>query len=285
MTAESRAQTTPRLATGQMLPDLRIVPAPAVYLHEDCDPGRVARLSTRLQEDGVLRNPPVVAPLPEGNYVVLDGANRTSALRALGASAIPVHIVNYEDPAIRVEFWHHLLLDVSDLPVRLRERGLSLQPGTAADAARGLQARTVACYLQTPHGGQMVTSAPSMRTLATILVQVVDAYKGSARIYRVLTTDFEVLSRQYGPVEAVVVFPTFSKQDIREMAYASTKLPTGVTRHVITGRALRLNVPLDVLTSPDAVEVKNQWLRALIHQKLLDNRIRYYPEASFLFDE
>lgn len=285
VSTERRAPTTPRLSTGQALPELRIVPASAVFLHEDCDPGRVRRLSSRLQEDGLLRNPPIAAALPEGNYVVLDGANRTSALRALGASAILLQVVDYDDPAVGLEVWHHMLPGPADIPDRLRGQGLPLRVGTVTDAAQWLAERAVACYLVTPTRVVAVPTAPSMRSLASALAQVVDAYKGSTRIYRVLTTDFETLSGQYGPVGAIVVFPTFSKREIRELAHAPTKLPAGVTRHVISGRALRVNVPLEVLTAPGPVDGKNQWLRERIHQQLLDDRIRYYPEASFLFDE
>lgn len=285
MSTERFAPTTPRLANGQALPDLQIVPASAVFLHEDCDAARVKRLTSRLQEDGFLRNPPIAAGLAEGHYVVLDGANRTSALRALGASALPLQVVDYDDPAIRLEVWYHLLPSPVDIPERLRDHGLPLRVGTRTDAAQWLVERAVACYLVTPTVVVAIPTVPSMRSLASTLAQVVDAYKGITRIYRVLTTDLEALSGHYGTVGAIVVFPTFSKGEIREMAHAPTKLPAGVTRHVISGRALRVNVPLEVLTAPGPVDGKNQWLRERIHQQLLDDRIRYYPEASFLFDE
>ncbi len=285
MSTERRAPTTPRLATGQALPDLRIVPVSAVFLHEDCDAARVKRLTSRLQEDGFLRNPPIAAGLPEGNYVVLDGANRTSALRVLGASAIPLQVVDYDDPAIRLEAWYHLVPSPVDIAERLRDYGLPLRAGTRTDAGQWLEERAVACYFVTPTAVVAIPTAPSMRSLASTLAQVVAAYKGITRIYRVLTTDLEALSGQYGTVGAIVVYPTFSKGEIREMAHAPTKLPAGVTRHVISGRALRVNVPLEVLTAPGPVDGKNQWLRERIHQQLLDDRIRYYPEASFLFDE
>jgi hypothetical protein len=89
----------------------------------------------------------------------------------------------------------------------------------------------------------------------------------------------------YGAVGELVVFPTFTKRDIVEVARAPVKLPTGITRHLIPGRALRLNVPLSVLTSPGDVAAKNRWLQEELHRKLLDHQIRYYPEATFLFDE
>ena len=53
------------MTTNPHLPDLRIVPANALLLHEECDPARVERLSGRLSADGILRNPPAGAPLDD----------------------------------------------------------------------------------------------------------------------------------------------------------------------------------------------------------------------------
>jgi hypothetical protein len=61
-------------------PDLRFFAARDVLLHEEEDPERVERLVDRLRDEGVLRNPPVVAELGDGRVVVLDGANRVTAL-------------------------------------------------------------------------------------------------------------------------------------------------------------------------------------------------------------
>jgi len=274
----------PRLASGQSLPDLRIVARGQVHVHEEADPVRVDRLIARLRADGVLRNPPIAASLPEGGYVVLDGANRTRALMALEAPVIPLQVVDYSDPGVRLDVWHHLLVRPLDLPARLRARGLPLRAGTLAEVAQWQTARTTACYVLTPSGATAVMLSPD-RLMARTLLDVVDAYKATNRIYRVTDTDLEVLAREYGPVGALVVFPTFSKQDILEIAHTPVKLPTGITRHLIPGRVLRLNLPLDVLTSPGDVEEKNRWLAAEIHRRLLEHRVRYYPESSFLFDE
>ncbi len=284
MNTDPRSRTSLRLATGQSLPDLRIVARSQVHLHEEADPARIDRLVVRLRADGVLRNPPLAAALPEGGYVVLDGANRTSALMALEAPVIPIQVVDYSDPSVRLEVWHHLLVRPIDLPALLRARGLSLREGTPADAARWLAERTIASYVLTSSGATAVPLSPD-RLMARTLLAVVDAYKATNRIYRVMDTDLDALAREYGTVGALVVFPTFSKQDILEIAHAPVKLPTGITRHLIPGRVLRLNLPLEVLASPGDVEQKNRWLAEEIHRRLLEHRVRYYPESSFLFDE
>ena len=273
-----------RLPEGQSLPDLRIVPRAQVHLHEDTDPARVQRLVTDLRADGILRNPPVAAPLAPDGFVVLDGANRTSALLALEAPMVLLQVVDYEDPAVRLDVWSHLLTQPVDLPALLRAKGLSLQDVDPTVASRRLSVRTAACYVLTSARAFEVSTSPH-RSLAATLSAVVEAYKPSNRIYRVMSTDLGALREEYGSVAALVVFPTFTKRDIVDIARAPVKLPTGITLHLIPGRALRVNIPLDVLISPGDIDQKNRWMAEEIHSRLLENRIRFYPESSFLFDE
>jgi hypothetical protein len=281
---DDRAADATLTLSGQALPDLRIVSRDAAQLHEDADPVRVERLAQRLRRDGVLRNPPVAAPLPGGGFVVLDGANRTSALARLGVPVLPLQVVDYDDPAVRLDVWRHLIVEPVDVGGWLRTRGLHPEAVSAGEAARRLEHREIAAYLLT--GGQaLAVPLDPDRRLAAILSEVVDAYKGRTRIYRVPTSDLETLAGAYGTIAAVVVFPTLTKQDIVEIADSSAKLPTGITRHLIPGRALRVNLPLEALGTPGDLDGKNRWLAGLVRQRLLDHSVRYYPEGSFLFDE
>ncbi|MDP3769301.1 MAG: hypothetical protein Q8S13_14910 [Dehalococcoidia bacterium] len=273
-----------KLPAGGALPDLRIVSARDVSLHEDADPVRVERLVSRLRQDGMLRNPPVAAALSHGRYVVLDGANRTSALAAIGAPVVALQVVDYADPAIRLEVWRHLIVEPMDPVAAVRAAGLSVERASRDAAARALDERKVACYIVTDHDAFVVALSQS-RPLAATLSLAVGAYKGAARIYRVPTEDFEALAREYGEVSAIIVFPRLSKEDILEIAASPAKLPTGITRHLIPGRALRLNLSLDALTAPGDVEQKNQALRDLMRRRLLEGAVRYYPEGAYLFDE
>lgn len=269
---------------GRVLPDLRIVPAAQVFLHEDADPVRVERLSVRLRQDGALRNPPIAAGLPGDAFVVLDGANRVSALTRLEAPVIPLQVVDYDDPAVRLDVWRHLIVERLDVPDALRAAGVALERSTRDAAGAALRGREIACYIVTGSGTFVVPLSPD-RLLATTLTEVVASYKGSARIYRVPTEDFDALVREYGDVSAVVVFPRLQKQDILTIANSAARLPTGITRHLIPGRALRVNVPLELLSGPGDATRKHERLRDLIRQRLLDNSVRYYPEGAFLFDE
>jgi len=264
-----------------------MAPVGDVLLHEDADLARVERLAVRLREDGVLRNPPVATALPDGGFVVLDGANRSSALAALGAFVIPVQVVSYAD--VRLDVWTHFLLDGGAVLSRVQALGIPLRAaGRGADVVPERTSRT--CYIA---AGDDVYEIDVAGRPASMLSGIVGAYKGTVRIYRVpgfgpgqgLREQSERLAQAYGAGGTLIVFPMLTKDDILAIARSGEKLPTGVTRHVIAGRALRVDVPLEVLTSEGPVATKDAWLAEYVQGKLLDNRVRYYPEATFLFDE
>lgn len=267
---------------GRVLPDLRIVQRPSVFLHEDADPVRVARLVARLRQDGVLRNPPVAAGVGE-RFVILDGANRATALAQMDVPVVPVQVVDYDDPAVRLDVWRHLVVEMSPAE-SLGRAGVPLERMAREDAVRALRDGRIACYVMTRSGTWAVPRSPE-RPLAAILSQVVAAYRGSVRIYRVPSDDFDALAREYGEGSAVVVFPRLEKADILTIAASGSKLPTGITRHLIPARALRVNIPLELLTGGGDPARLHERLQDLIRQRLLDGSVRYYPEGAVLFDE
>lgn len=270
---------------SSVLPVFRMASLGQVLLHEDAEDARVERLARRLRDDGVLRNPPAAVSTPDRGFVVLDGANRTSALATLGARVIPLQIVEYD--VVQLDVWSHYLLDGGALPSRLAERDIPIHRRTA-DGPPERSART--CLVAT---AQDVYEIAVGRGPAAALAAIVGTYKGTMRIYRVpgfssgtgLREEAARLAREYGTAGTLVVFPLLSKADILAIAAEDEKLPTGITRHVIAGRALRLDVPLEVLISDGPLSAKDAWLADFVRGKLLDNRVRYYPEATYLFDE
>ncbi|MDR7386372.1 MAG: hypothetical protein QN213_10835 [Armatimonadota bacterium] len=273
-------------ATGRVpLPDLRFFPTFRVLLHEEHDPGRVERLVRRLKEEAVLRNPPLVAALGDGRAVVLDGANRVTALEQLGAPHLLVQVVPYAEPSVVLDRWHHLLVTVPEgFPDRLGE-GLPVEATDPDDASRRLARGELVAYVRVGGIAQGVPRAPDLVEDADRLRRLVAAYRGRAVYHRVDSEDFEELTARYGGAQALVAFGRFRKEEILELARNSAKLPAGVTRHIVPGRALRVNLPLEVVLRRGSVEEKNAWLRAWIQQQLREGRVRSYLEPTILFDE
>lgn len=270
--------------------ELRIVPLDDVLLHEQIEKNRVGRLVKRLQEDQYLKNPPIVTA-SSGKYILLDGATRVTALRQIGCCDVVVQIVDSLSPAIVLETWNHMLLD---LPVDELFRSLNAVPGlliepTSAEAARSdLDRRESVGTLLLEDGQAFALRTRGENRLenqAQVLNQVVAAYEGRGEVYRVAQTDVEGLLAEHGRLSALVVFPRYRPEEIRRLALNGSKLPMGVTRHIIPGRALRINIPLEELRCGDPIETKNAWLDEWMKTKMRERRVRFYQEPVFLFDE
>jgi len=282
-----------RNADEHALPELRFVALNALVPHEQHDPMRLVTLVSRIREQGRLRNPPVVAPLPGGGerrYVVLDGANRAHAVGASGFPHVVVQVVPYTDPPVRLTTWCHALGDTSRDHF---ENALHSVPGLECRRAPLLHAsallarRETLAYVafadgtaDTLHGGG------GLRERNAMLNALVDTYRGSKRFFRVTSESLPAARERHPEIEALVVFPHFQPAEVIEIAAGGERLPAGITRHVIRWRALRVDVPLDRLadTATGLVE-KNHWLEEWLLTKLRERHVRFYEEPTVLFDE
>jgi hypothetical protein len=272
-------------------PDLRILPIELLIEHEYNDVQRTAPLARRLEAEGLLKNPPIVAPLDDDpRFVVLDGANRTTALSALGYQYCLVQVVKYEDPPVTLTTWHHVItgIGLDDYTSALHDiDGLEMGQLDLLHARAGLARRELLTYTICADG--RVFAARTRRQLLheqnALLNQMVDTYKDRGRLYRAATDHLHEAQRLYPDLTALVVFPRYEASEVIALARDGELLPTGLTRHLIQGRALRTNYPLSELRTPDSLEAKNERLRAWLKHKLGSKEIRYYGEATFLFDE
>jgi hypothetical protein len=269
-------------------PALRVYEVARLLLHEEADPGRVARLRDTLRRDGVVKNPPIATALAEGDAAVLDGANRVTALRELGVPHVVAQMIVYDDPQIALSTWRHYVDDAGGEPLRDRISGVAgtrAVPVSDVGEAEGLLARREAiAALIDERGAVVLRGGSDPVAIAEELRRLVALYRGRSRIHRLEAGDRETLSADYGP-GTLVLFPPFEKQDILRIAERGGRLPTGITRHVIPGRALRLNTPLSWLGEPSDVAEKQALLEDGLRQRWLDHGVRYYPESTFLFDE
>jgi hypothetical protein len=272
---------------------LAIVPLGDVLLHEEIERNRVGGLVEHLKRDRVLKNPPIVtevrAPNEWTRYIVLDGASRTSALRVLQCRDVLVQIVDYHSRELRLESWNHLLLDIT--PDELRRSideldCVGLVEMDRESARASLERRDLIGYLLFSDGRVMGLRCPSDQvSQANALNAVVQSYERKAMMYRVSTTDLEQLAAEHHRIGAVMVFPKYRPDEIIRLALNGAKVPMGITRHIIPGRALRVNLPLEILESEKPLEEKNAWLDEWLKDKIHDRHVRFYQEAVFLFDE
>jgi hypothetical protein len=274
-------------APAEGLPELRIVARAELLLHEEADERRVAALVRRMDADETVKNPPIVTPLGADRFVVLDGANRSAALARLGVPDVGVQVVDYG--SVSLSTWFHLVVGVTPAEMLAAVRavpGLLVEDAGLARARRGLAERRSLAFLSTPDGAvHELAGGADPAAQAELLRRVVATYKGQGHIHRVQSDDIAALRPLYSEIAGLVVFPGYSPADILAIAGSEAKLPSGITRHLIPHRALRLNLPLDVLWADTPRSEKNRWLGEWVRGKLQAGHVRAYEEPTVLFDE
>jgi len=272
------------------LPDLQILPLAALLLHEDHDRLRTQSLMERLRAEGILRNPPLVAPLRDGSerYLVLDGANRVTALWTMGMPNTLAQVIQPDDPNLRVMTWNHLVWGMKRgefLAALSHVEGLHLESLAAVHLPEN-SAASASVETRLPDGkGYRLRLEADLTHQAARISAIVACYRqraGYDRTDQANLADFKTIRRD---LTALLIFPRFEIGALLDLAVHGRTLPSGITRFVVSPRALRVNYPLEELASAKPTAEKATALQGWIAERLKSKSVRYYAEATFLFDE
>jgi hypothetical protein len=272
-------------------PDLRIVPIDRIMPHEYEDEQRAEPLIRRLPQDGVLVNPPIVTELNDsgGRFVILDGTNRVIALNVLHYEHALVQVVRYEDPYVELYTWNHVVDGI--IPESLHQQfraipGLDVEPADALHVRAALARRSILAYCLLADGKLLGLSGGGMdlHERTRLLQAVVETYL-HGQLHRSNLDQLDQIKEIYPEMAAAIVFPKYEPVEILDLAEAGLPVPTGITRHVIHGRVLRLNYPLVRLSAEVPLEQKNAELAEWVRTQFANRGVRYYAESTYLFDE
>src|SRR3972149_7581634 len=107
------------------LPRLAFLPVEALVILEGHHAQPPPPLMEGMRPSGVFRTPPIVAPLQDGTqrYMVLDGANRTTALQKMGYPHALVQIVRPDHPGLKLYTWNHVVwgIDPAEFFLAIRQ--------------------------------------------------------------------------------------------------------------------------------------------------------------------
>jgi hypothetical protein len=276
------------------VPHLELVPTDQVRFHEHPERNRTLKLVQRLREEAILRSPPIVARLRPDAYILLDGANRVSAFVELGFSHVPVQVIDYGSQHVQLKGWHHLLLEGRALGLRSayeRLPGVRLQHVERAELGTLLELRrvfavlvdeTAACWALFP----ATDAGFDLRTWVGVLDAVVSAYEGRTALERIKMADYDDLPDVFRSIEhQLVLVPPVTKTELLRLVDEGMKMPTGLTRHLIPGRALGLNLELAFLRQLGSAAEKEQHFRSFVEKLEVLGRIRFYEESVFIMNE
>lgn len=263
-------------------PDLRIVPTLSLHPHEEHDSQRAEPLVERLSHEDFMINPPVVAPIGDEQYVVLDGANRYHAFAHLQYPHILVQVVSYDSGHIELDTWKHALCNWDSTKFIA-----SLRQMPALDILEGQNAHAIAhVLLRDERVFALYTPVNTAHERNAALRDVVKIYQQNAVLQRTAISEPDEIWELHPDATALVLFPEYQPADIITAATHRAFLPPGISRHIVHGRAIRLNYPMDALRDQiTPLAEKNQTLKHWIQQRLANRQIRYYAEATYQFDE
>jgi len=272
------------------MPHLAFVPVDKLIIHEWHDDQRTPPLIERILTSRVLRNPPIVSPLDDGSgrYMVLDGANRTTALQKMDYPHALVQVVNSDDPGLKLMNWNHVVWGLAPQAFLEGLQGIQnarLIPGKSDRA--NLRGDCDLAIVQVPHGERysICTDSKDLTQRVSLLNAVVESYVKRASLDR--TSDWSVvrLIAAYKDLSGLVIFPRFDILQVLSLAGQGCLLPPGITRFQVSPRALHLNYPLEALAADEPLEEKNAALQSWLKERIERKGVRYYSEATFLFDE
>lgn len=282
------------MSASEVRPYLALVPTASIRFHEQPEPHRTSRLMDRIRTEALLRNPPIVASMNNGDYLLLDGANRVTAFRDLNYAQIPVQIVDYGQEAIQLKGWHHLLLQGRALNLRSQFAalpGVSLRAVPHEQLSPLLELRRAYAVLVDESAAAWglypePAHAPTIHDRIAVLNRVIGAYEGQSRLERIKLADYSKLPEVIRSVDhQLILFPVLTKEELLQLAGNGVLIPTGITRHLIPGRALGINLPLGFLRElPDFASRQRHFEQHLLKLEM-EGRIRFYEESVFIMNE
>jgi len=260
--------------------EVTILSTNSLKLHESVVEDHVDELLEAIKHDGWIRDPVVV---DRETKVVLDGMHRVTASRRLGLRSIPVCLIDYRAPAVKVGGWLRVFDTVGVEPLRsaFDARGLSFTP--IERASRDWPS------LPLLHGPEtsveLGTDGESPKRVLDRTMAAVDALTADgfdSRLQRDSTLD-------RSGTQVTLVLPTPDKPAVVEAARTGDRFPPNTTRHVIPARPMAVNAPLDLLEG-DPDDGARHFVRGLRERSIdrlppgSDYSGRTYEEPLLVFD-
>lgn len=279
-----------RATIYQEFPKFEILPLEKLFPHEFNDAQRTPPLVEKLRSSGVMINPPLVSPFNDGSgeYMILDGANRLAAFIQMDFPHLLAQVVQPDSPSMNLSAWNHVIwgMPTEDLIKAVKEI-----PNAKLERSKGeqlkLQDDQILITIQTPDGSSYRLRIPTqeINLSVTLLIDVLNTYKDRSRFDRIPINEINAIQEMYKDLTALVTYPQFTIENIFELCRAGEFLPSGITRFIVYPRALRINYSLEELESGKPLEQKQETLRKWLQDMVAKKKVRFYTEATAVFDE
>lgn len=270
---------------------LEVIPIKDILVHEQLDPSNSKELINFLKKSQNLSNPIIAASLGNKKYLQLDGMNRIYSFKTLGIKSITAQVVDYNNQEeIELSSWLHIFNgDVKKFLTYIKkDKSLVVTQGKMDQVGhRYIKEKDFGrlCSIVTNKkevffvstGGDFLQKIKRLNYLVSFYEN--DLSRG-ALPYTLNSDTIKKFFQQYSNDNIIVIFPTFTPQQIIEAAKSKVLLPTGITRHLVKSRVLNINLPLSIFDNKKSLKEQNEEQDKILMKK----RSRLYEEATVNFE-
>jgi hypothetical protein len=208
----------------------------------------------------------------------------------MGVPHALVQVVHPQDDSIELRTWNQVVQSgrFEDLLEAMRTvPNLSITPTDFESASEMLRAGELLCFLGSPAGDIWQISIDKGTLEDRIgkiseLIHVAERVGPLERTGQVLASD---LAAFFPALAGLIVLHNFVVEEVMIASSKGICLPSGITRFVISPRALRINYPLERLLDEAPRREKQAQLDEWVKRQLKNRSVRYYAESTFLYDE
>jgi hypothetical protein len=246
-----------------VLSSLHLIEIERICLHEPTENVRLTKTLQEIQTDGFLRNPLLATPMQNGRFLLLDGAHRTHALQALHCKRVPLQVINSTD--IQLDAWEHLVA-IGEWLEQLKQDPTLYWSSTT-------QQNVPMIEIMEPNGIKHCVYFKEKNTQLDTWHRIVSSYNKHNQVHRVPKGSYLSPDKD----QVLLRHPTLTLTEIKEVASQNRTVPAGVTRFMVQGRLLNLNIPINLLTSSSTDKIRWDKLCTEWSKKL-----RHYSEGVYL---
>ncbi len=261
-----------------------------LHIHEEVIPYILHKLTEDIRADNLFKHPVIV---DSKTLVVLDGMHRVAATKNLGCRFIPVCLVEYENPHIKVGCWCRVINHSSNLKKLVRS---TRETGYVVEECQGEKARklvnerkAIAAIMSSSKCFAVYGPQKNIREIYEAIKQI--ELKLGSHGYSISYDTESDAQKKVSSEETLSMFmaPSVSKKDVVEVALKREVFAHKTTRHVIPVRPLFVNVPLEMLKGTLTLKKANEILVEHLTKKqitrlppgqIIDRR---YEEELYVF--
>ena len=270
--------------------EIRLEKVKSLRVHEEVIPDVLRKITEDIRTDGYFKHPVIV---DSKTLVVLDGIHRVAAAENLRCRFIPVCLVEYDNPHIKVGYWCRVINhsnNLQKLVESVRELGFTIEE----------------CQKETAHKLVKEKKAATAIVSRSKSFAVYGPQKNIREIYNAINQiESKLLSESYqinyetesdaqenvssGKTLSMLITPEISKKAIVTAALSGKVFTHKATRHLIPARPLFVNAPLEWLQGRLSLKKANEnfvehlskkQITHLPPSQILDRR---YDEELYVF--